>query len=153
VTSRYVTTLSEKINFCTASTGQSKAVPLHALEESEGRGGTALALSRSRHQIGVSGQHHAPAALYSPPKGLSVHTVQDNGWTAKQIWTQRLEARARTRTPVVQALFKHYTDLSCTDLYYLRGRRKNGKHFICTGISLIALFYKKHLRSNYLSQR
>jgi hypothetical protein len=44
-----------------------KAVPLHAMEALGGRGGIAPTHSRPRHLMGVSGQHHAPAALY--PRG------------------------------------------------------------------------------------
>jgi hypothetical protein len=48
----------------------------------------------------VSGQRHAPAALY-PGKGL--------------VWIQRLEeksfASAGDRIPVVQSVVRHYTEL------------------------------------------
>jgi hypothetical protein len=37
------------------------------MEELGGRGGIALTHSRPRHKMGVSGQRHAPAALY--PRG------------------------------------------------------------------------------------
>jgi hypothetical protein len=47
---------------------KSKAVPLHAMEALGGRGGIAPTHSRLRHYMGVSGQHHAPAALYSQGK-------------------------------------------------------------------------------------
>jgi hypothetical protein len=43
---------------------KSEAVPLHAMEAHEGRGGIALTHTQPRHQMGVSGQRHAPAALY-----------------------------------------------------------------------------------------
>jgi hypothetical protein len=45
----------------------SKAVPLHAVEALRGRGYIAPTHSRPRHKMGVSGQHHAPAAFY--PRG------------------------------------------------------------------------------------
>jgi len=44
-----------------------KAVPLHAMEALGGRGGIAPTHSRPRHWMWVSGQRHAPAALY--PRG------------------------------------------------------------------------------------
>jgi hypothetical protein len=43
---------------------KSKAVPLHAMEAHGGRGGIAPTHTKPRHQMGVSGQRHAPAALY-----------------------------------------------------------------------------------------
>jgi hypothetical protein len=44
-----------------------KGVPLHAMDAPGVRGGIALTHSQPRHKMGVSGQHHAPAALY--PRG------------------------------------------------------------------------------------
>jgi hypothetical protein len=41
-----------------------KAVPPHAMEALGGRGGIAPTHSRPRHGMGVSGQPHAPAAVY-----------------------------------------------------------------------------------------
>jgi hypothetical protein len=46
---------------------KSKAVPLHAMEALGVRGGIAPTHSRPRNLKGVSGQRHAPAALY--PRG------------------------------------------------------------------------------------
>jgi hypothetical protein len=45
----------------------SKAVPLHAMGALGGTGGIASTHSRPRHWMGVSGQRHAPTALY--PRG------------------------------------------------------------------------------------
>jgi hypothetical protein len=42
---------------------EAKDVPLHATKALGGRGGTAATHSRLWHQMGVSGQRHAPAAL------------------------------------------------------------------------------------------
>jgi hypothetical protein len=39
---------------------------------------------------GVSGQRHAPAALYPPGKGPPVPIVQKAGWAPEPVWTQRL---------------------------------------------------------------
>jgi hypothetical protein len=63
--------------------------------------------------MGVSGKHHAPAALYPPRKGPPVPIVQEAGWASEPVWTQRLEekssAPAGDRTPVVQPMVRHYT--------------------------------------------
>jgi hypothetical protein len=62
----------------------------------------------------VSGQHHAPAALYSRGKEPSVPIVQEAGWAPEPVWTQRLEEKSSAsvgdRTPAVQSVVKHYTD-------------------------------------------
>jgi hypothetical protein len=50
-----------------------------------GRGGIAPTHSCSRHYMGVSGQHHASAALY--PQGKK----QEAGWSSELVWTQRLD--------------------------------------------------------------
>jgi hypothetical protein len=62
----------------------------------------------------VSGQRHAPAALY-PGNGPPVPIVQEAGWASEPVWTQRLEeekafASAGNRTPVVQSVARHYAD-------------------------------------------
>jgi hypothetical protein len=41
--------------------------------------------------MGVSGQHHALAALYPLGKGPPVPIVQKAWWTSEPVWTQRLE--------------------------------------------------------------
>jgi hypothetical protein len=56
---------------------KSKAVPLHAMEALGGRGGIAPTHSRPRHYMGVSGQHHAPAALYPRGKDPGTHCTGD----------------------------------------------------------------------------
>jgi hypothetical protein len=43
--------------------------------------------------MGVSGQHHAPAAL-PPGKGPPVPIVQEAGWAPEPVWTQRLEEKS-----------------------------------------------------------
>jgi hypothetical protein len=63
--------------------------------------------------MGVSGQHHAPAALYPRGKDPPVLIVQEAGWALEPVWTQRLEERSSApvgnRTPVVQSVVRHYT--------------------------------------------
>jgi hypothetical protein len=59
--------------------------------------------------MGVSGQHHDPAALYP-----LVPIGQEDGWAPEPVWTQRLEEQSSAsvgdRTPVVQPVVRHYTD-------------------------------------------
>jgi hypothetical protein len=63
--------------------------------------------------MGVSGQHHAPAALY-PAEGPPVPIGQEAGWASEPVWMQRLEEKSSAsvgdRTPVVQPVVRHYTD-------------------------------------------
>jgi acyl dehydratase len=56
-----------------------------------------------RYCHGVSGQRHAPAALYSrgkPPVAIG----QEAGWASELVWTQRIEVKffayAADRNPV-----------------------------------------------------
>jgi len=64
--------------------------------------------------MGVSGQRHAPAALYPQGKGPPVPIVQEAGWATELVCTQRLEeksfASAGDQTPVVQCVVRHYTE-------------------------------------------
>jgi hypothetical protein len=84
-----------------------KAVPLHAMEALGERGGIAPTHSRPRHQMGVSGQRHAPVALLPPGKGPPVPIVQETGWAPEPVRTQRLQensfAPARDRTPIARS--------------------------------------------------
>jgi hypothetical protein len=61
--------------------------------------------------MGVSGQHHAPAALYPRGKGP---IVQEAGWAPEPVCTQGIEEKSSTsvgdRTPVVQSVVSHYND-------------------------------------------
>jgi hypothetical protein len=74
----------------------------------------------------VSGQHHAPAALYprrkSPPYPA--------GWAPEPVWTQRLEEKSSAsvgeRTPAVQFVVRHYIDWA-TRLTGILERRINLK--------------------------
>jgi hypothetical protein len=58
--------------------------------------------------MGVSGQRHAPAALY-PFR----YPLDEAGWAPEPVWTQGLEeksfAPAGDRTPIVQPVVRHYT--------------------------------------------
>jgi hypothetical protein len=65
--------------------------------------------------MGVSGQHHAPAALY--PRRKDPRYPLDRrpaGWAAEPVWTQRLEEKSSAsvgdRTTAFQSLVSHYTD-------------------------------------------
>jgi hypothetical protein len=61
----------------------------------------------------VSGQHHAPAALYPRGKEPSVPIGQEARWAPKPVRMQRLEEKSSAsvgdRTPVVQSVVRHYT--------------------------------------------
>jgi hypothetical protein len=58
-------------------------------------------------KMGVSGQHHAPAALLLSGKGPPVPIVQEAGWAPEPVWTQRIEeksfAPAGNRTPITRS--------------------------------------------------
>jgi hypothetical protein len=60
--------------------------------------------------MGVSGQRHAPAALY-PGERTPVPIGQEAGWATEPVWTQRLEEKSFVstgdRTPVVQSVVRH----------------------------------------------
>jgi hypothetical protein len=43
--------------------------------------------------MGMSGQHHAPAALY-PRERPSVLIVREAGWASELVWTQTLEEKS-----------------------------------------------------------
>jgi hypothetical protein len=64
--------------------------------------------------MGVSGQHHAPAALYPRGERTPVPIGQEAGWAPEPVWTQRLEEKSSAsvgnRTPVVQPVVRHCTD-------------------------------------------
>jgi hypothetical protein len=49
------------------------------MEAVGGRGGIAPTHSRPQHKMGVSGQHHSPAALYPRGKDPPVTIVQEAG--------------------------------------------------------------------------
>jgi hypothetical protein len=42
---------------------------------------------------GVSGQRHAPAALYPRGKNPPVPIVQEAGWAPEPVWTLKLEEK------------------------------------------------------------
>jgi hypothetical protein len=64
--------------------------------------------------MGVSGQRHAPAALYPRGNGPPVPIRQEGGWAPEPVWTQRLEEKSSAsvgyQTPVVQSVNSHYSD-------------------------------------------
>jgi hypothetical protein len=58
----------------------------------------------------MSGQSHAPAALYPPGKGPPVPTGWEAGWASEPVWTQRLEEKsAGDQTPFVHSVVRLYT--------------------------------------------
>jgi hypothetical protein len=69
----------------------------------------------------VSGQHHAPAALY--PRGKdSRYPLDRTGWAPEPVWTQRLEEKSSVsvgdRTSVVKSVVRHYTEILLDVLFY-----------------------------------
>jgi hypothetical protein len=68
--------------------------------------------------MGVSGQRHAPAALYRQGKyPPPVPLVQEAGWAPEPVRTQRLEEKSfrlyrgsNFDSLVVQPVARHYTD-------------------------------------------
>jgi hypothetical protein len=64
--------------------------------------------------MGVSGQHHVPAALYPWGKDLRYPLDRRLGGPQSPVWTQRLEEKSSAsvgdRNPVVQSVVRHGTD-------------------------------------------
>jgi hypothetical protein len=62
----------------------------------------------------VSGQRHAPAALYPRGQDPRYPLSKRAGWDPEPVWTERLEEKSSAsvgdRTPVVQSVVRHYTD-------------------------------------------
>jgi hypothetical protein len=71
--------------------------------------------------MGVSGQRHAPAALYRRGKDPRYPIGQEAGWALEPVWTQGLEEKSSAsvgdRTPVIQPVVK--------TLYWLSYRQRN----------------------------
>jgi hypothetical protein len=63
--------------------------------------------------MGMSGQHHAQAALYPRGKDPPVPIVQEAGWAPEPVWTQRLEEKSSASVgdwiPIAQPVVRHYT--------------------------------------------
>jgi hypothetical protein len=63
--------------------------------------------------MGVSGQHHAPAALYLRGKDPGTHWT--GGWVGPRAGLdaeagRKILSSVGDRTPVVQIVVRHYTD-------------------------------------------
>jgi hypothetical protein len=105
---QYNTSISLFIDVVRAS----KAVPLNAKQLLWGRGGIAYTHSWLWQYMGVSGQHHASAALYR--RGKDPRYPLEKRLSGPQSWSgYRLEenffASAGDRTPVVQSVVTIYT--------------------------------------------
>jgi hypothetical protein len=65
--------------------------------------------------MGVSGQRHAPAALYPRGKDPAVPIVQEAGWAPEPVWTEDRGKilcpcwGSNPDRPVVQPVVRHYT--------------------------------------------
>jgi hypothetical protein len=68
--------------------------------------------------MGVSGQRHAPAALYPRGKYPLVPIGQEAGWASEPVWAQRLEEKSSApvgdRTLIAQPIVGHYTAWATT---------------------------------------
>jgi hypothetical protein len=64
-----------------------------------------------------------PGCTLPPGKGPPVPIGQEAGWASEPVWMQRLEEKSSAsvgdRTPVVQSVVNHYTDLSCPGFCYV----------------------------------
>jgi hypothetical protein len=79
------------------------------------------ALRKEEHHLTTSALDRSewsasrPGHVLPPGKGVPVPIVQEAGWASEPVWTQRLEEKSFTavgyRTPVVQYVVRHYTDL------------------------------------------
>jgi hypothetical protein len=112
-----VMTLSLDAIYSELLTKKAKDVPLHATEPPVGREDIAPTHSQHLHEMGVSGQRHAPAALYPRGKDPPLPIVQRLG--GPQSWSghKRLEEKSfrlcrgsKFDRPVVQPVAGNYTD-------------------------------------------
>jgi hypothetical protein len=94
---------------------KAKAVPLHAMKALGGEKRYSSYSSMTSALDGVSGQHHAPAAL-CPGERTPVPIVKEAGWDPEPVWTQRLGEnsfrlyrRPNLDRPVIQPVARHYT--------------------------------------------
>jgi hypothetical protein len=95
---------------------EGKSVPQHTYGGAGGRGGIAPTHSRPRHQMGVSGQRHAPAALYPREKdhrytlyrrlGGPQSRSGYGGWRKKSL----ASVGSNFDWPVIHSVARHYTD-------------------------------------------
>jgi hypothetical protein len=72
----------------------------------------------------MSGQSHAPAALYPRGKDPRYPFVQEAGWAPVPVWTQRLQeksfASAGDRNLVIQSVVRHFADWATPAPYMIR---------------------------------
>jgi hypothetical protein len=86
------------------------------MEALGGRGGIAPTHSRPRHSMGVSGQHHAPAAIY--PRGQDPGTHCSGAWVGPSAGLDTEDGGkifcpclgSNPYLPVFQPVVRHYTD-------------------------------------------
>jgi hypothetical protein len=82
--------------------------------------------------MGVSGQCHAPATLYSWGEGPLVPIEYEDGRASELVWAQRPEEKsygsARDQTPAMQSAVRLYTErynnimLTATSKFYMSFR-------------------------------
>jgi hypothetical protein len=105
---------TEGRNFDTSKKG--KAVPLRSIEAHLGDRRYSSYSFLSLALEGGEWSASRPGRALPPGKEPPVPTVQEAGWAPEPVWTQRLEERSRAsvgdRTPAVQSVIRHYTDLA-----------------------------------------
>jgi hypothetical protein len=103
-----------KTKFNTHTKAKDKAIPLHATETLEGKGGIA-----PTHSALNGGEWSAsrPGRALAPAKGPPVPIEQEAGWAPEPVWTQKLQEKffhlcrgSNLDRPVVQPVARHYTD-------------------------------------------
>jgi hypothetical protein len=121
-------------------------IPLHAMEAHGVRGGIAPTHSLPRHYMGVSGQHHAPAALTPGEKTPGTHCA--GGWVGPRAG---LDAEARGKISAVSTSetsvnFYHTTlRYNSEDSHLYARRRENLKSFL--PIFCTSRFFVKHYQA------
>jgi hypothetical protein len=61
--------------------------------------------------MGMSGQRHAPVAIYPRGKGPPVLIVQEAGWAPEPVWTQRIEDKILSSLAGIEPPFNTTTDM------------------------------------------
>jgi hypothetical protein len=75
--------------------------------------------------MGVSGQRHAPAALYNRER-TPVSIGQEAGWTSELVWTQRLEEKSFTFAELLSS-FPPAWRQRCSFIFFIISSEKYSK--------------------------
>jgi hypothetical protein len=111
---RWFRTLPEMFDSCNImkGKGKSKVVPLRSIEAHLGdrRYSSYSFLTSAPEGGGVSGQHHAPAALYPRGKSPRYPLYRRLGGPQSRSGRRGYRKNPRDRTPAVESRVRHYTD-------------------------------------------